>query len=150
MSAPHVLSSGPFSPGASNSGPFADGGIRHELQRLLNQAVKEGVAPAVSCAVALQGVDHSVAELPVITAGACGSATLFDLASVTKLFTTVTALALVGDGRLELDAPVGRHLRAYARGDKSAVTLRHLLTHTSGAAVAVAGLGCRVVVRARF
>ena len=127
MSAPHVKSPGPFPTGPFPTGPFADGGLRHELQRLLNQAVKEGVAPAASCAVVLQGK-----ELPVITAGDCGSATLFDLASVTKLFTAVTALALVGDGRLQLDAPVGRHLRAYSRGQKSAVTLRHLLTHTSG------------------
>ena len=89
MSAPHVTSPGSFPTG--HSGPFADGGMRHELQRLLNQAVKEGVAPAASCAVVLKGK-----ELPVITAGDCGSATLFDLASVTKLFTTVTALALVG------------------------------------------------------
>lgn len=132
MSAPHELSSGSFSPGPTTAGPFAEGGIRHELQRLLNQTVQEGVAPAVSCAVVLQGDDHVMTELPVITAGDCGSATLFDLASVTKLFSTVTVLALVGDGRLELDAPVGRHLRAYARGEKSTVTLRHLLTHTSG------------------
>ena len=127
MSAPHVLSPGSIPSGPHPSGPFAEGGIRHELQRLLNQGVKEGVAPAMSCAVVLQGK-----ELPVITAGDCGSATFFDLASVTKLFTAVTVLAVVGDGRLELDAPVGRHLRTYARGQKSAVTLRHLLTHTSG------------------
>ncbi len=81
----------------------------------------------VSCAVALAGKD-----LPVINAGGARPYTFFDLASITKLFTTVTALILVDDGRLELDAPVGRHLAAYARGPKQAVTLRHLLTHTSG------------------
>lgn len=101
--------------------------IRSELQRHLDEAVASGVAPAVSCAVVLGG-----SELPVLTAGAGAPDTFFDLASITKLFTTVTALALVDRGVLELDAPIGRHLRPYARGDKSAVTLRHLLTHTSG------------------
>ncbi|MBP2411718.1 CubicO group peptidase (beta-lactamase class C family) [Arthrobacter stackebrandtii] len=101
--------------------------IRPELQRLLDHGVRAGVAPSVSCAVVLGGED-----LPVLTAGRAGVDTYFDLASVTKLFTTVTALALVGDRRLELDAPVGRHLREYAGGEKAKVTLRHLLTHTSG------------------
>lgn len=101
--------------------------LRGALQRLLNEAVTDGVAPAVSCAVVLGG-----SELPVLTAGAAGPDTFFDLASITKLFTTVTALALVDRGVLELDAPIGRHLRSYSGGARSKVTLRHLLTHTSG------------------
>lgn len=101
--------------------------LRGALQRLLNEAVADGIAPAVSCAVVLGG-----SELPVLTAGKAGPDTFFDLASITKLFTTVTTLALVDRGVLELDAPIGRHLRSYSRGRKSTVTLRHLLTHTSG------------------
>ena len=105
---------------------------RHTLQRLLVAAVTDGVAPAVSCAVVLGTPETSRQELPVVTAGAAGPDTFFDLASVTKLFTTVTALILVDSGVLELDAPIGRRLPAYAKGAKSKVTLRHLLTHTSG------------------
>ncbi|MHA7306885.1 serine hydrolase domain-containing protein [Arthrobacter sp. TMN-49] len=100
---------------------------RRNLQGLLDAAVKDGVAPAVSCAVVLGG-----AELPILTAGAAAPGTFFDLASVTKLFTAVTALILVDDGVLALDAPIGRHLAAYRHGAKAAVTLRQLLTHTSG------------------
>ncbi|MEO8220215.1 MAG: serine hydrolase domain-containing protein [Specibacter sp.] len=100
---------------------------RRSLQVLLDAAVWDGVAPAVSCTVVLGGT-----ELPVLTAGAAAPGMFFDLASVTKLFTTVTALILVDDGVLELDAPVGRHLAAYRYGAKAAVTLRQLLTHTSG------------------
>ena len=116
-----VLSSGNVS--ALTSG----GTIRSELQPHLDEAVASGVAPAVSCAVVVGG-----SELPVLTAGAAGPGTFFDLASITKLYTTVTALALVDRGVLELDAPIGRYLPPYSRGDKSSVTLRHLLTHTSG------------------
>lgn len=101
--------------------------LEKELQSLLDQCVSDGVAPAASCAVAL-GRDW----LPEISAGKASAENFFDLASVTKLFTTVTALALVDTGTLELDAPIGTHLAAYRDGPKSAVTLRHLLTHTSG------------------
>lgn len=110
--------------------PASDG--RRKLQALLDAAVKDGVAPAVSCAVVLGGPGAGRREFPVLTAGRAGQGTYFDLASVTKLFTTVTALILVDSGVLELDSPIGRRLPAYASGDKAKVTLRHLLTHTSG------------------
>ncbi|WP_449372033.1 serine hydrolase domain-containing protein [Arthrobacter psychrolactophilus] len=105
---------------------------RYDLQRLLDGAVADGVAPAVSCAVVVGTAETGRRELPVLTSGAAATATLFDLASITKLFTTVTALILVDSGVLELDAPIGRKLPAYATGPKSQLTLRHLLTHTSG------------------
>ncbi|KAA1425018.1 serine hydrolase [Mumia zhuanghuii] len=58
--------------------------------------------------------------------------TLFDLASVTKLFTVVVALQLVDQGRVDLDTPVAHYLPEFAQNGKSEVTVRHLLTHTSG------------------
>jgi CubicO group peptidase (beta-lactamase class C family) len=58
--------------------------------------------------------------------------TIFDLASVSKLFTTIVALQQVERGRVELNAPVTRYLPEFAAGGKEAVTVRMLLTHTSG------------------
>lgn len=65
--------------------------------------------------------------------------TIFDLASLTKPLTTATAvMQLVEQGRLVLDDPVQTYLPAFrpandpARGAR--VTLRMLLTHTSGIA----------------
>ncbi|GAA4177811.1 serine hydrolase domain-containing protein [Gryllotalpicola koreensis] len=58
--------------------------------------------------------------------------TRFDLASVTKLASAHTLLALVQAGVLDLDEPIAAKLRAYQNGAKKQVTLRHLLTHTSG------------------
>ena len=56
--------------------------------------------------------------------------------SVTKLFTATLALQLVADGRLELDTPVARYLpnTVHVPTDASgtAITARHLLTHTAG------------------
>lgn len=58
--------------------------------------------------------------------------TIFDLASLSKLFTSIAAVQLVERGRLELDAPVVRYLPDFAANGKQAVTIRQLLTHTSG------------------
>jgi CubicO group peptidase (beta-lactamase class C family) len=41
-------------------------------------------------------------------------------------------MILYDEGRLELDAPVARYLPAFSGGTKDEVTVRHLLTHTSG------------------
>ncbi|MBI4892868.1 MAG: beta-lactamase family protein [Acidobacteria bacterium] len=73
---------------------------------------------------------------------------LFSIASMTKAITTVAALQLVEQGKLQLHQPVSRHLRQFEEvqlleGFDSAgkpilhpartpVTLHHLLTHTSG------------------
>jgi len=59
--------------------------------------------------------------------------TIFDVASLTKVVATTPAIMrLVEEGRLQLDAPVGRHVAAFATDGREAVTVRHLLTHTSG------------------
>lgn len=58
--------------------------------------------------------------------------TRFDLASISKLFTTVAVLQLVEDGAIRLDEPVATYLPAFGQAGKGDVTVRQLLTHTSG------------------
>jgi len=58
----------------------------------------------------------------------------FDVASITKLFTSVAALRLVGDGRLALDTRIADVLDLAGTTIPPQVTVRHLLTHTSGIA----------------
>lgn len=60
------------------------------------------------------------------------SDTLLNLFSCTKTFTAVTALQLVGEGKLELDAPVARYWPEFAANGKEKITLRHLLSHQAG------------------
>lgn len=60
---------------------------------------------------------------------------LFRLASVSKLFVAAAAMALVGQGKLDLDRPVTEWLPYFEprfEGEPAAISLRHLLTHTSG------------------
>src|SRR5215212_10110984 len=60
--------------------------------------------------------------------------TRFDTASITKLFTSVAVLQQVGAGRLDLDASIHSYVDLTGTTISEAVTLRHLLTHTSGIA----------------
>ena len=61
------------------------------------------------------------------------SITRWDLASLTKIVATTSALAvLLQQHRVDLDAPVSRYLPEYSGGRKNDVTVRMLLNHTSG------------------
>jgi len=57
--------------------------------------------------------------------------TLFEIASVTKQFTAAAVMRLVQDGKLSLDDLISKHLPAVP-DNCSAITVRHLLQHTSG------------------
>lgn len=81
---------------------------------------------------ALRYADGSGTELPADQQVPMRRDTVFDLASVSKLFTSIAVMQQVERGRLDLDAPVASYLPAFAARGKEAVTVRQLLTHTSG------------------
>jgi CubicO group peptidase (beta-lactamase class C family) len=59
--------------------------------------------------------------------------TVYDLASLSKVVGTTTAvMLLVEDGKMSLDDPVQAYLPEFSGYMKDRVTIRHLLTHTSG------------------
>lgn len=61
------------------------------------------------------------------------ASTVYDLASLTKVVGTTTAVMVLFDqGRISLDAPVSRYLPEFSGGEKGSVTIRQLLTHRSG------------------
>ncbi|MGV9777174.1 serine hydrolase domain-containing protein [Streptosporangium sp. NPDC003464] len=107
-------------------------------------AILAAAVPDVcSAAVAVIAVDGATAAAAaqgelVRYAGASGDLladrpavrrdSIFDLASLTKVFTTAVILSLVEEGRLDLDGPVSAWLPAGPAG----ATVRHLLTHTAG------------------
>lgn len=90
---------------------------------VLDAAVAAGDPPAAQCCVTIDGaVAHESAH-------GCGLDAVFDVASVTKVLATTSALALLVErGELGLDDPIGRTLPS-ARFDAS---LRALLGHRSG------------------
>ena len=107
-----------------------------DLDRLLAQGIQEGVFPGAAYAVGTEGgIELGVAgnhtytpDSPAITAES-----LFDLASLTKVIaTTTSAMLLWQDGALQLDQRVQELVPEFKGEGKSAVTIRHLLTHESG------------------
>ena len=111
--------------------------IADSLSRVLRTAVADSAFPG---AYAIVGDSRGV--LARVGAGRIDWArnapppdqhTLWDLASLTKVVATTTAAAqLVEQGTLDLDAPVQRYLPDWTGPGKEGVTVRHLLTHTSG------------------
>jgi CubicO group peptidase (beta-lactamase class C family) len=57
---------------------------------------------------------------------------VFDVASITKVFTALLVLQQVERGRIDLAAPVKQYLPGFTGSGKAAVTVSMLLVHTSG------------------
>ncbi len=62
--------------------------------------------------------------------------TVFRIASISKTFTAIAVMQLWEQGKIRLDEPVNRYLKSYqiVHPDPASppITIRHLLTHTSG------------------
>src|SRR5690606_32457911 len=98
-------------------------------------AVKDGVIVAhESVGKALKyGLDGTtVVELPADQQVDAQLDTMWDVASMAKLFTTTAILQLMEQGRVDLEAPVVTYLPEFAPHGKDAILVRHLLTHVSG------------------
>src|SRR4051794_39386794 len=89
-------------------------------------ALHEAVGDAVRYTGYDEHADRGV-ELPEERRVPMRPDTLFDLASLTKLFTSVVAARL-----LDLDVPAASYVPGFAAAGKAAVTVRQLLDHTSG------------------
>jgi len=75
--------------------------------------------------------DYAGRRLP--SPKAMRAATLFDLASVTKVMaTTFAVMVLVDRGQIDVDAPVSRYLPRFSGPHLDSITVRHLLQHSSG------------------
>ncbi|UQS27675.1 beta-lactamase family protein [Amycolatopsis thermalba] len=83
---------------------------------------------------ALRYADAAGTELPPEQQVPMRADTIFDMASITKLFTSLAVMQLVEDGKVALDRPVAEYLPEFAANGKESVTVRQLLTHTSGLA----------------
>ncbi|MGH8306243.1 MAG: serine hydrolase domain-containing protein, partial [Steroidobacteraceae bacterium] len=83
--------------------------------------IRDGV-PVFRRAYGFADLEHGVVA---------SAATNYRLASMTKQFTAAAILLLADDGRLSLDDPLGRWLPSLPPAAR-AVTIRQLLTHTSG------------------
>lgn len=110
--------------------------LRH-LDRIIERAIADSAFPAAQLAVVRDGMlvynksfgtfTYDRASRPI------DNTTMFDLASVSKVIGTTSAvMKLVDNGLLGLDDGVGMYLPEFATGPKSAITIRQLITHRAG------------------
>lgn len=123
-----------------------DGGLTRLVRTV--EALPEGERPWCAGAVVTAGTSAGP-----LTAGAFGWAvryaaydrelpraqwvptradTVFDLASLTKLFTAIVAVGALERGEIELDAPVASYAPECTAAADHGITVRQLLTHRSG------------------
>jgi CubicO group peptidase (beta-lactamase class C family) len=110
---------------------------------VLEKAIAEKAFPGATLAVGYRGT-FSVRAFGKLSydarAAATNPSTSYDIASLTKVVVTTVLAEKLAEGdfaaALELDAPVARYLPEWASGQNAEwrrkVTVRHLLTHTSG------------------
>jgi CubicO group peptidase (beta-lactamase class C family) len=110
---------------------------RSQLERMLAGKAAEHGVPGAVAGVLLDD------ELEVVACGRANTATgvevtpdtLFQIGSLTKLYTATLLCQVVGAGVISLDEPVRAQLQEFAVADPGAtieITPRHLLTHSSG------------------
>ncbi|KAJ1684258.1 hypothetical protein LUZ63_020551 [Rhynchospora breviuscula] len=90
------------------------------------------VAERGASGMALKYADRDGTELPRDQQIPATEDTVYDLASLSKLFTSLVAVEQLQAGRLSLDRTVASYLPEFANHGKEAITVRQLLTHTSG------------------
>ena len=108
-----------------------------EVSTLITQAISEHKLPGA--VVVIGHNDHIVFEHAYgnralePTIEPMTEDTLFDMASLSKILATTTAiLQLYEQHKLDLDAPVAKYLPDFAQNGKQSITVRELLTHYSG------------------
>jgi CubicO group peptidase (beta-lactamase class C family) len=115
--------------------PFPDRTLRMRMHEILNRRAAVGMAVGIVRDGRLDAFHgHGCADLE--TKRPITPDTLFRIASITKTFTAIAVMQLVERGRIDLDAPANRYLRAYSLVPTLTSfpppTVRHLLTHTAG------------------
>ncbi|MFN2565452.1 MAG: serine hydrolase domain-containing protein [Gemmatimonadaceae bacterium] len=109
-----------------------------KINRVLERGVRAGGFPGASIVVGRRGFAVWERGIGRVTWARDASLvvpnrTMYDLASLTKVVATTTAIMILYDeGKIRLDDPVWRYIPAFAGGAKNNVTIRHLLTHRSG------------------
>ena len=93
--------------------------------------------PAAAVGVLAEGevAEHAAGVLSTATGVEATTESVFQVGSITKLWTSSLVLQLVDEGKVELDATIRTYLPEFRIADVEAadrITVRQLLTHTSG------------------
>lgn len=110
----------------------------NNIANILERAIDDRVFPGAAVAVVRDGVlaynkafGHHTYDKLVPTR----PDDVFDLASVTKVMaTTLATMRLIDQGKLSLDTHLAEHFDEFTEGKRAEITIRQVLTHTSGMA----------------
>ncbi|TQL68430.1 CubicO group peptidase (beta-lactamase class C family) [Nocardioides albertanoniae] len=110
---------------------------RNWLESELPALLARHRVPAAAVGVLHDGevIDHACGVLNLDTGVEATTDSLFQVGSITKLWTTDLVMQLVEEGKVGLDDRITRHLPGFAVAEEEAsreITVRHLLTHTAG------------------
>lgn len=107
------------------------------IEKVVGRAVRAGGFPGGSVVIGRRGAsvfEHGFGHLswsdktPVVA-----SRSIYDLASLTKVVATTTAIMILYDeGKVRLDDPVAKFIHGFGGGAKDDITVQHLLEHRSG------------------
>jgi CubicO group peptidase (beta-lactamase class C family) len=110
--------------------------LRDTIRAVLERALADSAFPGAVAVVGNRAGELAEVSVGHLTWGEpplVDRHSLWDLASLTKVMgTTVSIMRLVDAGKIDVEAPVQRYLPDWTGPGKSAVTVRHLLTHSSG------------------
>src|SRR5687767_13279785 len=117
--------------------------LQKKMQGMLDAAVAEGRERGMQLAVYYDGesvVDAWAGHMDSEKSKPVDGDTLFPVFSVTKGITATAAHQAVERGLIDYDTPIAKVWPEFAANGKGAITLRHVLTHTSGMQLLPAGM----------
>ncbi len=111
--------------------------VLKDLPKLLRSGIRRYDVPGASLAIHRRGRRYqtSAGVLNLDTGVKVTPDSVFQIGSITKIFTTTLIMQLVDEGLIDLDVPIKRYLPGFRVADRQAtrtVTPRHFLSHTSG------------------
>lgn len=131
-----VVVSSPTSAPATPSDAALRSAVQADVQRVLDRARADSAFPGAFAVVGTHAVvlaEYGVGTLDWAPSPRPDEHTMWDLASLTKVIGLTTAIMqLAEQQRIDLSAPLQRYLPNWTGRNKEKVTVRHLLTHTSG------------------
>lgn len=108
-----------------------------ELKQVVEQQMADWQVPGIAVGILHHGEvqAHGFGVASEETGFPMRADTVLQIGSISKIFTAVLAMTLVEEGKLDLDTPAIEYMPDLQLQDKAArqvLTMRHLLTHTSG------------------